>query len=145
MDSINITDLQDIIFDSIIKSIGVDIRFSNRVNNAKLKEQVEARGIYCKIMREYGFTYEQIGSSIKKSHATMLNNKTTIEDSLEVDKSLQLKYYRILSDVNSKAPLVYLAKLERLYQIEAKINQTKDMLDYLCSLQFLDNLICFCV
>ena len=132
MNSINITDLQDIIFDSIIKSIGVDIRFSNRVNNAKLKEQVEARGIYCKIMREYGFTYEQIGSSIKKSHATMLNNKTTIEDSLEVDKSLQLKYYRILSDVNSKAPLVYLAKLERLNQIEAKINQTKDMLNYLC-------------
>ena len=132
MDSINITDLQDIIFDSIIKSIGVDIRFSNRVNNAKLKEQVEARGIYCKIMREYGFTYEQIGSSIKKSHATMLNNKTTIEDSLEVDKSLQLKYYRILSDVNSKAPLVYLAKLERLNQIEAKINQTQEMLDYLC-------------
>lgn len=132
MDSINITDLQDIIFDSIIKSIGVDIRFSNRVNNAKLKEQVEARGIYCKIMREYGFTYEQIGNSIKKSHATMLNNKTTIEDSLEVDKSLQLKYYRILSDVNSKAPLVYLAKLERLNQIEAKINQTQEMLDYLC-------------
>ena len=132
MDSINITDLQDIIFDSIINSIGVDIRFSNRVNNAKLKEQVEARGIYCKIMREYGFTYEQIGNSIKKSHATMLNNKTTIEDSLEVDKSLQLKYYRILSDVNSKAPLVYLAKLERLNQIEAKINQTQEMLDYLC-------------
>lgn len=127
MDSIKITDLQDIIFDSILTNMGINIRLSN----ARLKEQVEARGIYSIIMREYGFTYEQIGNSIKKSHATILSNKTTIENSLEVDKSLQLKYYRILSDVNSKAPLVYLAKLERLNQIEAKINQTKDMLDYL--------------
>ena len=128
MDSIKITDLQDIIFDSILTNMGINIRLSN----ARLKEHVEARGIYSIIMREYGFTYEQIGNSIKKSHATILSNKTTIENSLEVDKSLQLKYYRILSDVNSKAPLVFLAKLERLNQIEAKINQTKDMLDYLC-------------
>lgn len=127
MDSIKITDLQDIIFDSILTNMGINIRLSN----ARLKEHVEARGIYSIIMREYGFTYEQIGNSIKKSHATILSNKTTIENSLEVDKSLQLKYYRILSDVNSKAPLVFLAKLERLNQIEAKINQTKDMLDYL--------------
>lgn len=127
MDSIKITDLQDIIFDSILTNMGINIRLSN----ARLKEHVEARGIYSIIMREYGFTYEQIGNSIKKSHATILSNKTTIENLLEVDKSLQLKYYRILSDVNSKAPLVFLAKLERLNQIEAKINQTKDMLDYL--------------
>jgi hypothetical protein len=65
----------------------VDIFSNNRKRNI-----VDARHVYSKILREKKYTYEAIGDSIKKNHATIVHYIKNIDSILTYDKGLRDKY-----------------------------------------------------
>jgi hypothetical protein len=53
---------------------------------------VDARRAYCKILRDFGFSYEYIGDTINKDHVTVIHYIKTIKDLLKYDSSFEEKY-----------------------------------------------------
>jgi len=73
----------------IVDSVfSVDIFSDNRRRNV-----IDARHVYSKILREKGYSYESIGSSIKKNHATIIHYVKNIDSILKYDKSLSERYF----------------------------------------------------
>lgn len=65
--------------------VDIDVKCRNR-------EVVDARKIYSKILRDKGYSYERIGSSIGKDHATIIHYVRNIEHLLAYDQLLKEKY-----------------------------------------------------
>lgn len=61
------------------------------VNNRK-REVVDARKVYSKILRDNGYSYELIGKTINKDHATVIHYVKNIEHIIYYDKLLMEKY-----------------------------------------------------
>ena len=62
-----------------------------------MKHIVEARYIYCLILREKEFnTFKFIGDTINKNHATILHGHKSIKTWIEADNSLNERYSKIL-------------------------------------------------
>jgi len=53
---------------------------------------VDARKVYSKILRDSGYSYESIGNTIKKDHATIIHYVKNIEYLLSYDQILREKY-----------------------------------------------------
>jgi hypothetical protein len=53
---------------------------------------VDARKVYSKILRDRGYSYESIGNTIKKDHATIIHYVKNIEYLLSYDQILREKY-----------------------------------------------------
>lgn len=53
---------------------------------------VDARKVYSKILRDRGYSYELIGNTIKKDHATIIHYVKSIEYLLSYDQILREKY-----------------------------------------------------
>jgi hypothetical protein len=65
----------------------VDLDIDNRK-----RETVDARKIYSKILRDSGYSYQAIGKTINKNHATIIHYIKNIEHLLSYDKVLYFKY-----------------------------------------------------
>lgn len=59
---------------------------------------VFARACYFKICRDLtNNSYQKIGSSLGKNHATVMHGIKTLNDLIETDKDLQNRYYTLLN------------------------------------------------
>ena len=65
----------------------VDIEVKNRKRGV-----VDARKVYSKILRDNGYSYELIGETIEKDHATIIHYVKNIEYLLSYDRILREKY-----------------------------------------------------
>jgi len=73
---------------SIVEMImSVDIMETNRKRCI-----VESRMIYAYILREFGYSLNRIGLSIKKDHTTIIHYLTTMRKLIETDKEILKKY-----------------------------------------------------
>ena len=65
----------------------VDIEIESRK-----RDVVDARKVYSKILRDSGYSYESIGKTINKNHATIMHYVKTIEHLMYYDQILRNKY-----------------------------------------------------
>lgn len=65
----------------------VDLEVSNRKRGV-----VDARKVYSKILRDSGYSYELIGETINKDHATIIHYVKNVEHILSYDRMLRDKY-----------------------------------------------------
>ena len=65
----------------------VDIDIENRK-----RDVVDARKVYSKILRDSGYSYESIGKTINKNHATIMHYVKNIEHLMSYDQILRNKY-----------------------------------------------------
>jgi chromosomal replication initiation ATPase DnaA len=79
--------------------LGVDI-----FNRRRHRELVEARFIYCHIMRhEFNKTVSAIGRRLNKNHATVLHSLKGFEDLMSLkDKEFREKYNRIINIIQTE-------------------------------------------
>jgi hypothetical protein len=75
------------ILNTIQKVTGVDITTKTRKY-----EFIEARMIYYKLLRDRGYSLQEIGDTLDKNHATVLHAINVFEDIIEYDKDLAEKY-----------------------------------------------------
>ena len=61
------------------------------LNNRK-RETVDARKVYSKILRDSEYSYEFIGKTINKDHATIIHYIKNIDHLLSYDQALKDKY-----------------------------------------------------
>jgi len=61
-------------------------------NISRKREIIDAKKIYSKILRDRGYSYETIGQSINKNHATILHYMSSIDFTLTYDKVMTNKY-----------------------------------------------------
>jgi hypothetical protein len=66
---------------------GVDLSKSTRE-----RQLVDARRVYSKVLRDRNYTFELIGKSLGKDHATILHYTKSIDSILLYDKDLRDKY-----------------------------------------------------
>ncbi len=75
-----------------LKKIINDIFFVDIDKRTRKRELVDARRAYSKILRDAGFSYQHIGDSIGKDHATVIHYIKTIDPLLKYDPVFQKKF-----------------------------------------------------
>ena len=75
-----------------LKKIVNEIFFVDIDNPTRKRATVDARRAYCKILRAVGFSYEHIGDSIGKDHATIIHYVKSIDNLLEYDSIFERKF-----------------------------------------------------
>lgn len=75
-----------------LKKIVNEIFFVNIDNPTRKRRTVDARRAYSKILRDVGFSYEHIGDSIEKDHATIIHYVKSIENLLEYDSVFEKRF-----------------------------------------------------
>jgi hypothetical protein len=120
---------------SIVNSVfSVDIYEKNR-----RRDIVDARQIYSKILREKGYGYEAIGSSIKKTHGTIIHYMKNIDSILTYDKNLRDMYMQCkvlfhkdresISDELKKDVDMYMTIVRLRGELQESISNKKKVLD----------------
>jgi hypothetical protein len=75
-----------------LKKIINEIFFVDIDKRTRKRELVDARRAYSKILRDVGFSYQHIGDSIGKDHATVIHYIKTIDPLLKYDPVFQKKF-----------------------------------------------------
>jgi hypothetical protein len=75
-----------------LKKIINEIFFVDIKDNTRKRRIVDARRAYSKILRDVGFSYEYIGDSIGKDHATIIHYAKSISDLLKYDSVFEKKF-----------------------------------------------------
>lgn len=129
------TDLEKESLKEIVSGVfGVDISLKNRKRNS-----VDARRIFSKVLRERGYTYESIGDSLDRDHATIIHYISTIDSILTFDKGLRDKYIACKNVfLEGRAPLmvermkkdadVYMAVIRLNDELQEIIKEKKEIL-----------------
>jgi hypothetical protein len=82
------TDIEKDTLKEIVSGVfNVDISLKDRRRNS-----VDARRIYSKVLRERGYTFESIGDSLDRDHATIIHYIGSVDTILAYDKGLRDKY-----------------------------------------------------
>lgn len=79
----------DSLIDIVNDVFSVDVYAKSRQ-----RDIIDARYIYSKILRDRGYSYQSIGDSIKKNHATIIHYMKNVDSILTYDKSLRDKYMK---------------------------------------------------
>jgi len=70
------------------------------VCKSRKRKHINARKVYCIILRDKGYTYTSIGQDIGRDHATALHHYNSKEGCLLTDKMFAEKYYTCLTTFN---------------------------------------------
>ena len=89
------TDGKDLL-KSIEKFSGVNLKKTK----SRKRNIVEARQLFCKLMRDYGYTYEAIGDSIGVGHPTVLYHCRNYEYIRKASPELKDLEKNVLNDLN---------------------------------------------
>jgi len=125
-----IEDLKRIVNEAFLVDLDVDNR---------KREVVDARKIYSKILRDSGYSYEAIGHTINKNHATIMHYIKNIEHLLSYDQILTLKYIACknvfiqkkesISDQIKKDADVYVTVIRLTNELQEVISHNNYILD----------------
>ena len=85
-----------------LKRIVNAIFLVNLDSKSRERNIVDARKIYAKMLRDSGFSYEAIGKTIGKCHATIVHYINNVEYILSYDKRLRDKYIACKNDFIKK-------------------------------------------
>lgn len=110
---------QTLILKQIVSEVfDVDIMEARRIRNA-----VDARAVYSKILHDKGFTLVSIGQSLGKDHSTIINCLNNIEFFIEKENNIKQKYYICLSRFHQAMGITELDTLSDLseYQLKKEI------------------------
>lgn len=75
-----------------LKRIVDDVFYVELDGKNRKRDVVDARKVYSKILKEAGYSYELIGKTINKDHATILYYIRNLDSILMYDKILRDKY-----------------------------------------------------
>lgn len=75
-----------------LKTIINLVFFVNIEDSTRKRKIVDARRAYSKILKDAGFSYQHIGESIKKDHATIIHYIKSIDVLLKYDSVFQKKF-----------------------------------------------------
>jgi len=113
----------------------VMFEFNLDLNSKSRKmEYIDARSIYYKILYDfYSMTYEEIASTVDKTHATVLGSVYNFRYHIEPDNVKRQKYLKILLALNliSEDEKEYMnlsnknAKLSKLYRLVSRVPEDK--------------------
>lgn len=113
----------------------VMFEFNLDINSKSRKmEYIDARTIYYKILYDfYKMTYEEIGTTVDKTHAAILNSVTNFRYNIETDKVKRQRYLRILLalELISSEEMDYMSlsdknsKLLKIYKLVSRIPESK--------------------
>ena len=73
------------------------------IDNSKRKttENVSAKMIYTKILRDEKYTWQSIARSINRDHSTVMHQYKQLENLMKFDKKLERDYIQIKNDFSS--------------------------------------------
>ena len=111
------------LLNSIKKISGIELNG----NKSRKRPVVEAKQLYCKLMRDAGHTYESIGEAIGMHHATVLhhyNNYEYIKKFSSDLKSLEESVIDNLSLNNEESILL------RIEELSGEINRLEELLSH---------------
>lgn len=115
------TDIEKETLKEIVSGVfNVEISLKDRKRNS-----VDARRIYSKILRERGYTFESIGDSIERNHASVVNYMVSVDAILSYDKGLRDKYIACKNVfLEGRAPLMVerIKKDADIYMTVIKLN-----------------------
>ena len=99
--------------DELIKLFGLDVRTKSRTT-----ENIMAKHVYYKILRDAGFGSVEIGRSVAVNHATILHYIKGFESFYNQSSSLREKYCKILDRYNDEFSMeITLTKSELLSEL----------------------------
>lgn len=75
-----------------LKQIVNLIFFVNIEDGTRKRRTVDARRAYSRILKDVGFSYEHIGHSLNKNHATIIHYLNSIDDLLKYDSVFERKF-----------------------------------------------------
>jgi hypothetical protein len=75
-----------------LKTIINLVFFVDIEDNSRKRRLVDARRAYSKILKDVGFSYQHIGHSLGKDHATIIHYVKSIDDLLKYDSVFQKKF-----------------------------------------------------
>ena len=76
----------------VLKKIVNDVFLVDINENRRLRNLVDAKKVYSKILRDMGCSYQSIGNSINKNHVTIMHYMNTIESIMTYDADIRNKY-----------------------------------------------------
>lgn len=74
------------------KEVVEKITMGNIESPNRLRNNVESRMIYSKLLRESGLTFKYIGSTMKKDHTTVIHYVNLLKSLIETEPSVNHKY-----------------------------------------------------
>lgn len=105
----------------IIDVIGVDI-----MNPKRTRDEVDARRVFAKILRDRGYSYQRIGDALNKNHSTIIHYIRNIDELLKYDKALDSMYRRVLKKHQlGHDPLLDMSESE----LREKVRELRDIVD----------------
>jgi hypothetical protein len=113
---------------------GLDVKANCREDN-----YVTIRMACYKILRDYGFTYDQIATKFNKNHATVLHSARNFEVLEKQNKKIRLYYRLVLEKLTMLPDNIYLDKmyernflgyLQELDDLKEKVNVLTNRLKY---------------
>ena len=115
------TDIEKETLKEIVSGVfNVEISLKDRKRNS-----VDARRIYSKILRERGYTFESIGDSIERNHASVVNYMVSVDAILSYDKGLRDKYIackNVFLEVRAPLMVERIKKDADIYMTVIKLN-----------------------
>lgn len=76
----------------LLKNIIEEVFLVDIDTNSRERKFVDARRVYCKIMKDFGFTYQHIAFTINKNHATAIHYVKSLDFIMDYDLNLKNKY-----------------------------------------------------
>jgi hypothetical protein len=95
------------LLNSIKKISGIELKG----NKSRKRPVVEAKQLYCKLMRDAGHTYESIGEAIGMHHATVLHHYNNYEYIKKFSPDLRALETNVINDLSNKNDSVIVGKI----------------------------------
>ena len=119
----------------LLKNIIQEVFLVDIDTNSRERKFVDARRVYCKIMKDFGFTYQDIAFTINKNHATIIHYVKSLDFIMNYDLNLKNKYIlskeffmlknnnlKITSSDDLYLSLIFLSnELNKIYSIKNKL------------------------
>lgn len=110
------------------RAYGFDI-----ASRIRLDEYVQARKSYCKLTRELGFGFQNIGDSINRDHATALYCVKTSHTMTDFDVKVYNKVFELVKSCREIEPFTDNEESELIIKYRSKIQDLQSELDALKS------------
>ena len=106
-----------------LKTIINEIFFVNIDDSSRKRAIVDARRAYSRILRDLGFSYEYIGDSLGRDHATIIHYVKSINDLLEYDSIFERKFILAKKQFLSENEQLEVKPKEDVYTTLVKLEQ----------------------
>lgn len=106
-----------------LKTIINEIFFVNIDDSSRKRAIVDSRRAYSRILRDLGFSYEYIGDSLGRDHATIIHYVKSINDLLEYDSIFERKFILAKKQFLSENEQLEVKPKEDVYTTLVKLEQ----------------------